>query len=139
MSTHPLNLGSAFFGLSLLLTACGHRDQPHVQVPDEKLRNALIGTWTHGNDESGMLRLDSNGTYSAQWNPTNRPLKVWAYEGTWSATGGVCMFTDTKSQSWGTTNRTPEGRMDRMRIIKVDEEHLVWESNGQTISLTRRK
>ncbi len=139
MSTLPLNLVSALFGLSLLLTACGHQDQAQVQPPDEKLRNALTGTWTHGNDGSGMLTLDSNGTFTAQWNTTNRPMKVWAYEGTWTATGGVCMMTDTSSQSWGTTNRAPEGRTDRYRIITVDGEHLVWEDAGQTISLTRRR
>ncbi len=76
MSTHPLNLASAFFGLSLLLTACGQKAQSHAQAPDEKLRNALAGTWTHGNDGSGMLTLNSNGTFIAQWNTTNTPMKV---------------------------------------------------------------
>ena len=139
MSTFPLNLAPALFGLSLLLTSCGHHEQPQGSSADAKIRNALMGTWTHDDTGLGSIRLDSNGTFFAQWNTSNRPMKVWVYEGTWAVTGDIYTAKTTKVQSWGTTNRLPEGRTDRYRIMTVDEEHLVWEADGQTVSLKREK
>src|SRR5436305_15301726 len=133
MSTLPLNLAAALLGLGLLLAACGHHDAPREPSADEKLRNALTGTWTKEDPSLGSLSLASNGTFSAQWNTTNKPSKVWALEGTWTATGGVCVTTTTRTRSWGTTNRVAEGKKDRCRIVTVDERHLVWEVDGQTI------
>lgn len=66
-------------------------------------------------------------------------MKVWAFEGTWAVTGGFCMLTDTKTRSWGTTNRVAEGGTERCRIIMLDDKRLVWELNEQTNSLTRER
>ena len=137
MSFHPLNLATAFVGLSLFLTGCGRHDQPQVQSPDAKLRNALIGTWTPNSHLTGLMRVESNGTFFAQWNTTNRPMKVWSFEGTWTATGDVYIATITKSRFWGTTNLEIDGTTDRLRIISLNEKHLVWEIGGHTNSFTR--
>jgi hypothetical protein len=126
-------------GLSLLLTACGHHDQPQVQSADERLRDALTGTWKQDNNIDGLMRLESNGTSFEQWNTTNRPMQVWAYEGTWTATGDVFIGMTSKSQSWGTTNRGPEGTTNRFRIITISEQHLVLADDGQTNSFTREQ
>ena len=87
----------------------------------------------------GYVSLASNGTIFAQWHTTNGPMMVWTFEGIWRVKGGVCVSTTTKTLSWGMTNRMAEGRTDRYRIITVDEKHLVWECDGQTISLIREK
>ena len=139
MSMQFLNLAPALFCLSLFFTGCGHHDQSQVMSADAKLRDALTGTWTKDDPSLGSVSLASNGTFIAQWNTSNSPMKVWAFEGTWAAKGGLCVSTTTKTRSWGTTNRVAEGRTDRYRIIRVDEEHLVWECDGQTISLIRKK
>jgi len=134
------NIALAFVALSLLLTACGHHDQPKEPSADEKLRNALVGTWTRNNDGSGYTSLAADGTFSAQFNTTNtQHMKVWAYAGTWTAAGGFCIVTLTNSRAWGTTNREAEGNTDRLRIITIDQNHLVWEADGETNSLVREK
>jgi len=135
MITHPLSLGPALFGLSLLLAGCN-------PSADAKLRDALAGTWTKEDPSLGYLTLASNGTLVGEWHTTtNGPTVIWAFEGTWRARGGVLVSTMTNTRSWGTTNpmSIPEGGKERYRIIKVDEQHLVWESDGQTTSLIRRK
>jgi hypothetical protein len=101
MSALPLNIALPLFGLTLLLAACGHRDQPPKPSADGKLREALTGTWTKEDPSLGYVSLASNGTFSGQWNTTNKQMKVWAYEGTWTATGGVCVSTTTRTRSWG--------------------------------------
>jgi len=66
-------------------------------------------------------------------------MKVWAYAVTWTAAGGFCIVTLTNSRAWGTTNREAEGNTDRLRIITIDQNHLVWEADGETNSLVREK
>jgi len=134
MITRPLNLGLALFGLSMLLTGCGPSADP-------KLRDALTGTWTKEDPSLGYLTIASNGTLVGEWHTTNGPMAVWTFEGTWRAKGGVFVSTMTKTRSWGTTNpmSIPEGGAERYRIIKVEEERLVWEKDGQTTSLMRKK
>lgn len=88
-----------------------------------------------------MLNLAADGTFSAWWtNIHSTPISIWAYEGTWTVTDGVCETILTKSLSWGTTNHQVEGAIDRWLIVSVDHHQLVWtwEKNNQTNSLIRR-
>jgi hypothetical protein len=98
----------------------------------------LVGRWT-GGDEGGLLRLEPDGTFWAQWNTTSSPVRVWAFEGTWGVTGGACILTNARTQSWGTTNRVPDGRVDRIVIVKLDDQQLIWGTPSRTNTLTRAK
>lgn len=106
--------------------------------PDAKLRSRLTGTWT--SEGRGTTTLDPDGTFSSRWtNADASPMAVWEYDGVWTVTGGICVSTITNSQSWGTTNRVAEGKTDLLRIVALDERELIWEYEGQTNSLTRKK
>jgi hypothetical protein len=86
------------------------------------------------------MTLSPDGTFSSRWtNAHASPMAVWQYHGVWTVTGGVWVSTITNSQSWGTTNRVSEGRTDLMRILALDEHEVVWESEGQTNLLRRKK
>jgi hypothetical protein len=106
--------------------------------PDAKLRTRFTGTWAIEGRGATTLALD--GTFSSRWtNVHASPMAVWQYQGVWTVTGGVFVSTTTNSQSWGTTNRTAEGKRDLLRIVALDDRELVWESEGQTNSLIRKK
>jgi len=133
-----MNVGPLWFVVAALLAGCGQQDRPAMPSPDAKLRTRLTGTWTI--EGIGATALDPNGTFSSRWtNAHASPTAVWDYDGVWAVTGSVCVTRITNTQSWGTTNRVAEGKTDLLRIVALDERELVWESEGQTNSLTRKK
>ena len=133
-----VNIGPWWFAIAALFAGCGQHDGPATRPPDAKLRSRLTGTWAI--EERGATTLRPDGTFSSRWtNAHASPVGVWQYDGVWTVTGGVCVLTITNSQSWGTTNRVAEGRTDFLRILALGERELVWESEGQTNSLTRKK
>lgn len=134
-----MKLALAVLSLSLCI-GCKRSDSSRLNPADAAMRNTMIGTWTRQtNHLSGMITLGSDGTFKAGWtNSTSEPVRSWLYEGYWTITGGVCVATQTKSDSVGTTNHAPL-RTDHFKVITVDAEHLAWESDGQTTTLTRKK
>lgn len=133
-----MNTGPLWFAVAALLAGCGQHDEPATVSPDANLRSRLTGTWAI--EGRGATTLSLDGTFSSRWtNAHATPVWVWEYDGVWTATGGVCVATITNSQSWGTTNRVAEGKTDLLRILALDERELVWESGGQTNTLTRKK
>src|SRR5689334_14809269 len=132
-------LAPALLMLSLI-AACSRSDSSQLNPADLKVRKALIGTWMRQtNDSSGALTLRSDGTFKSGWtNVASGPIRSWQYEGYWTVTAGVCVATQTKSESTGTTNKLPPST-ERWRIISVDAENLVSEINGETNSLTRKR
>lgn len=138
MGAQIMNAGPWWFAIAALLAGCGQHDGPATRGPDANLRSRLTGTWTiEGRGESTLSR---DGTFSSRWtNAHVTPVAVWEYDGVWVVTGGVCVSTITNSRSWGTTNRVGEGETGVFRILALDERELVWESEGQTNSLIRKK
>ncbi|PWU10501.1 MAG: hypothetical protein C5B50_25420 [Verrucomicrobia bacterium] len=123
-----------YVALVLVLTACHRRNEPQVSTRDAELRKVLIGTW--GQEGRGATTIFADGSFSGCWSNSNG-TKIWALDGTWTITDDVYVATITNSQSWGTTNRVSEGRVDRLRIIRLTSEQFVHESDGQTNSLIR--
>ena len=138
MGAQVVNVGPLWFAVVALLVGCGQHDGPATRSPDAKLRSRLTGTWA--TEGIGATTLGPDGTFSSRWtNAHATPIAVWQYDGVWTVTGGAWVSTIAKSQSWGTTNRGAEGKTDLFRILALDERELVWESEGQTNSLTRKK
>jgi hypothetical protein len=138
MGTQRMKLGLWCFAVVALLAGCGQHNGPATPSPDARLRSRLTGTWAI--DGRGETTLSPDGTFSSRWtNMHASPIALWQYCGVWAVTGDVWVSTITNSQSWGTTNRSAEGRTDGLRILALDERELVWESEGQTNSLTRKK
>ena len=136
MGAQVVNAGPLWFAVAALFAGCGQHDGP--ATPDAKLRSRLTGTWAI--EGRGATTLGPDGTFSSRWtNAHATPMAIWQYNGVWKVTGGVCVTTITNSQSWGTTNRVADGKTDLLRILALDERELVWESGGQTNSLTRKK
>ena len=133
-----MRLALTFLMLSLLLAACGHRDQSQAVPADAKLRKALTGSWVQGTNL--ILTLAPDGSFVSVW--TNSPTKPgwsWKYEGTWGVAEGAYVATVTNSRSWGSTNRDAVGTVGHCRIIALDDRELTWECEGQTISFSRRR
>jgi len=138
MGARVVNVGPWWLAVAALLGGCGQHDGSATRSPDAKWRSRLTGTWAI--EGKGATALGADGTFSSRWtNAHANPMAAWQYDGVWTVTGGVCVSTITNSQSWGTTNRMAEGRTDLLRILTLDERELVWESEGQTNSLTRKK
>jgi hypothetical protein len=125
---------SAFLAVVIFLSGCGHQDKPQVPSADAKLRHALTGTWTN---PWGVMVLEPDGSFWTHGEEHSHPMRVWAYEGLWTATNSVLVFTCTNSRSWGTTNRSPTGT-ETARIVSMDERTLrLAGAPYQTNSFTR--
>lgn len=134
-----------FFTLSLtaclLLVGCGPRSKSNLSPADAKLRGTLTGTWMRESNGAtqGTIHLAADGTFVAAWtNFHAKPLRAWTYEGKWEVTNGAISCTLTKSGAVNTTNSEAVGSVDLFRIIRLDDNNLVWENSGQINSLTRR-
>jgi hypothetical protein len=137
MSAQLVNAAVLWFAVAAFCSGCGQHDDPAARSSDANLRSRLTGTWAI--DGRGAMTLGPDGTFSSRWtNAHVTPMAVWQYDGVWAVTDGVCVSTVTNSQSWGTTNRAAAGT-DYFRILALDERELVWESEGQTNSLKRKK
>lgn len=104
--------------LTLILTGCGSRDA--------KLHKQMTGTWTNSNI---VVTLASDGSFVTRWK------QGVTYQGTWTVQNGESVFTITNCIPDGRTNFEAVGSVDRAWIINVDAHHLVYEIQGQTISL----
>jgi hypothetical protein len=107
--------------LTLILTGCGSREA--------KLHKQMTGTWTNSNIVK--ITLASDGSLVTRWK------QGVTYQGTWTIQNGEFVSTITNCIPDGTTNFEAVGSVDRGRIISVDAHHLVYEIQGQTISLRR--
>ena len=126
-----MRLIPTFLLLSLLLTACGRQVKPQELSGDAKLRQQITGVWSV---EHGVIRIASDGTSSA--NLTNG-TRIWAYRSTWELNDGVIIVRITSVDTQGTTNCEPVGTVEHLRIIRVTDHSLVYDGNGQPISLSR--
>ena len=119
--------------LALVLVGCSHPREPQVPTADERLRHTLTGTWTNN---SGIMVLELDGSFWAHYETRMHPLHVWGYEGSWTATNHVLVFTCTNSRSWGTPYRGPTGT-DILPIVSLDDQTLRLAGPYQTNSYTR--
>lgn len=120
-----------FLLLSLFLTACGRQAKLEELSGDAKLRQKIIGAWSH---KDGIIRFASDGSSSADF--TNGP-KVLAYRSTWELKDGYIVARITNVTLQNTTNAEPVGTVERSRIITVNDHSLVYDEDGQIISLSR--
>ncbi len=107
--------------LSSILTGCNRRDT--------KLTRAVSGSWTHGAHE---IAMSPDGSFFESFHP---PKGTLTYAGTWQIKDGILSFTVTNVS--GPKPHEAVGSVDRGTIISVDAHHLVYKSQGQTISLSR--
>jgi hypothetical protein len=76
--------------------------------------------------------MTPDGSFSETFNSTNGNI---TYTGKWQIRGGVLIFAVTNAS--GTLPHEPVGGVDRYKIISVDSQELVYESDGQKINLSR--
>ena len=128
---------ATFLTVGVLLAGCGPHNESELVSGDAKLRRTMTGMWTNG---FAMLTRASDGTFSGIWTNYQKNLGLsWAYEGKWEVTNGVEVTIYTQSLSWNTTNRAAVGSVYLAKILRVDDREMVWEFNGQTNSLFRKK
>lgn len=107
--------------LILILSGCGRRETTLAQK--------IAGNWELTN-KSGEITISADGGFLSQF--TGR-TQVWVFEGTWQVSDGVIVLTTTKS------NSVPRRDVSLCRIIRADGHELIYELNGQTISLSRKQ
>lgn len=73
-----------------------------------------------------------DGSFSETFHPPKGTLN---YAGTWIIKDGILSFTITNVS--GPEPHEAVGSVDRGKILSVDSTHLVYKSQGQTISLSR--
>jgi hypothetical protein len=113
----------AFLCLSLLLTACDRHDA--------KLRKQITGTWAE--DHFFDMTLASDGRFASR---LTQATNVFTFEGTWLVKDDVLVMSITNAT--GTSSHVSAGSVDRMKIISVDDHHLVYKAPpGQIIKLNR--
>lgn len=122
---------SAFLLLSLLLTACGRQDKSQETSGDAKLRQKITGVWS---SEHGVIRFASDGTSYADFTNGTR---IWTYRSTWELKDGVIIARITSVGVQGTTNYEQVGTVEHLKIISVTDHSLVYDGDGQSISLSR--
>ncbi len=107
--------------LSSILTACSRRDT--------KLAQEIPGTWTRS---AHAMAMTPDGRFTESFlskTGTN------TFVGTWQIKDGILIFTTTNVN--GTLPDTADGSVQRYKITHLDEHQLVYEMNGQTITLSR--
>jgi hypothetical protein len=76
--------------------------------------------------------MSPDGSFSETFHP---PKGTLTYAGTWQIKDGILSFTVTNVS--GPEPHEAVGSVDRGEIVSVDSNHLVYKSQGQTISLSR--
>lgn len=96
--------------------------------------------WAYNsNSTQCTIVLDSNGSFRTTVTNTS---KQFSYEGKWEISNGILITTLTNTSE---PKYEPPGRIDRFKILRLDESELVYkdedkgDSNGQIISLKRQQ
>jgi hypothetical protein len=104
-----------------------------VLVKDAELRRGVVGTWTGG---VFTMTISSDGSYSARFGTETNPDTL--LYGTWVVRGGALVMTCTNAS--GTKPHELSGSVDRLKIIQMDESHLVTQTdNGVTNAVERKR
>jgi len=101
--------------LSSILTACSRRDT--------KLAEEIPGTWTHS---AHAMAMTPDGSFTESFRSKTGTN---TFAGTWQIKDGILIFT--------TTNDPAGASVQRYKISHLDAHQLVYEMNGQTITLSR--
>jgi len=107
---------------SLFLTGCSHR------APG--LSGQVAGTWTR--DADFKLTLSPDGSSSSFYRASDGTV---SYQGTWSIKDSAIIVTITNVSA--TRRHETIGSVDTLKIISVDDHKLVYETFGQTVTLSR--
>ena len=112
----------AFITLSLLLTACGHRDA--------QISHQVVGVWQVGTNR--VTTFNSDGSFVTRTSDTRGTND---YTGTWQVQDGYMMLvlTNTSDPKPG----AQVGDTKRFQIVSADAHHIAWKVGGQTITISR--
>jgi hypothetical protein len=107
--------------LAMIMTGCDQREAA--------LRRKIIGNWELTNT-TGRVTISPDGTIISRF---SIGTQIWVYEGTWRLRDGQIEMTTTSR------NSAPFRGETSFRIIRADGQKLIYEWNGQTISLSRKQ
>jgi len=112
----------AFITLSLLLTACDHRDA--------QISHQVVGVWQASTNR--VTTFNSDGSFFTRTCDTRGTND---YTGTWKVQDGfmVLVLTNTSGPQPG----APVGDTKRFQIVSADAHHITWKIGEQTITMSR--
>jgi len=144
MRTLKMTCLLAIFGISMFsLAQTSLAEKADPAISDTDIRRRIIGTWIadasshNGTSMVGAVTFDANGTLAAKIVIIRGDRKEdIRYEGTWQVERGKMIETVTRSNAkW-----TPVGKITRDTIIRVDDDELVFKTEGgKTVTRRRRK
>jgi hypothetical protein len=134
----------AIFGISVFgLAQTSWAEKADPAISDTDIRRRIIGTWIadasspNGAYMAAVVTFYTNATLAAKGVIIKGDRKEdIRYEGTWQVEHGTIIETVTRSNAtW-----TPVGKITRDTIISVDDNELVFKTEGgKTVTRKRRK
>ncbi len=113
-----LQLATALLATVLLLASCGRRHEAEQRT--------ITGTWVFsGSNNTGVLTCRPDGSYTINW--TNQLRAVGhRVDGQWKLTNEALVTKMTNLTYWNCTNGSMVGQEDRFKIVRLDNEKLVF-------------
>ena len=117
----------------------------NIPPSDAKLAKQITGTWTKDTFNSKTFSwadpviythtISPDGTLSYSFGHKSAPV---TFQGTWLVKEGEFLVIFTNSYGTGKHGAEPvEGKVERCKIIHVDDHQFIYETGGHTNTLTR--
>jgi hypothetical protein len=128
-----------FVATALLFAACDHRKALGRSQTDAEIQQTIAGTWglVISNVE-GVITYRPDGGFSGYWSNMLGP-RGWRFEGEWKIVDGDLVSVLTNKSAWNFTLHGPTGTVDRVRILRLNDQELIAAFEEQTNKWTRRK
>jgi len=128
----------------IALPVIGYSDEPGAaQVQnDTAITQKIVGTWKvdettpNGIKALGFVSIKKDGTFTSKGSLTQGDNRIdLDFAGRWQVDGGILTETVTASSH---TNLPPIGYVSHDKILKVDDQHLVYQTDkGKVVDRKR--
>jgi hypothetical protein len=129
--------------LATVLAAGRLAGQEVKPAGDNAMAQKVVGTWMFGaNPENGYLfSWRASRTYSADGSFCTRigyGERLVTYQGTWQVKGRAVLMTVTNALGTGNYGaEAPDGTVNSLKIVELDDHQLIYETEGHTNTLSR--
>jgi hypothetical protein len=122
-------------GLVIIILVAALSWQRFRHPSDDKLGRQVAGSWIR--EGPGTLTITPDGGFSSEF---SMPDHTNIFTGTWQIADGVFLMTFTNAsvpQARNLQTRNLIGRVERYKIVHVDDHKFMYEENGQIHTLNR--
>jgi hypothetical protein len=112
--------------LSMLVTACS------TLSSDNRIRREVVGTWIPMSHPSRVIETRPDGSFVCT--DTINATNVSTIRGSWQVNDGFMLMTGTNASP-----PIPELKVERYRVVRIDDAEMVLRRDGQTNLLVAHK